>query len=161
MGTVAGFGDAATQGAILPALMAAAIGLTLSPLTGVFAVPLFTIAVALVMLAISATCYAKGAQLERDAATWLLGNTRLKAALTWSRAFVALAIGGIIGNLRAINLPMPIYGLSQLVLANAAGAVLLTLLLYLLAVRLAIKPVFILVGMALLAIVFQFAQVNS
>lgn len=150
MGTIAGFGDELTQGAFLPALLAAAIGLTLSPWFGVYAIGLYVIAVGAVMLAIAWTCFRAGLIHERQAATRLLASTRIKTAADWARRFTALALGALTVNPRVLAPPLP--GALDVPAAGAMLAVLLTLACHVLLTRANLKPTWLFIGIVVVGL---------
>ena len=158
MGIVAGYGDDMTQGALLPALLSAAIGLSLSPWLGAYAVGGYVLLSGLAMLFISWRSFRAGLLHERNAATALLSNARLKALAASARSFTALALGALAANPAVLRLPIPVTEPGGFASVNAAGAVTLTLVCYGLVSKLGIKPTWIFIGLLALAVLFQIAQ---
>ncbi len=157
MGAIAGFGDALIQGAFLPVVMAAAIGLVFSGF-GAFAVAGFVIVICALMLGISIYSFQAGLSQGRAAATVMLASPRLKAAADASRAVLALLLGALAANSAVLHLPMPLYGLPSLLRINAVGAVALTLICYVCVRNSAVKPWWVLCVLVALALAFQLAQ---
>lgn len=158
MGIVAGYGDETTQGALLPALLSAAIGLSLSPWLGAYAVGAYVLISGLAMLFISWRSFRAGFLRGRDAATALLSNAQLKAVATSARSFTALALGALAASPAVLRLPIPVTALGGLAPVNAAAAVALTLACFGLVTKLGLKPTWIFIGLLVLAVVFQVAQ---
>jgi mannose/fructose/N-acetylgalactosamine-specific phosphotransferase system component IIC len=156
---VAGFGDTLTQTTLIPACLAAGIGLLFST-TGLVAVPLYAVIAGSTMLAIAAHSYAMGRKHGAQAATLLLSDARLQSAGEWLRSWLALALGALAANSDILRLPMPTYGLPSLLRINAAGALALTLICYLLLRSGKLKAWWILTGMVVCAITFQVLSVS-
>jgi mannose/fructose/N-acetylgalactosamine-specific phosphotransferase system component IIC/mannose/fructose/N-acetylgalactosamine-specific phosphotransferase system component IID len=95
MGAVAGFGDELTQGAYLPALLALAIGLTMTPAIGAWAVVGYAAAVAVLMGGIAWKSFAAGLRHEKHAATLLFADARLRAAADAAHTVIAAAAGAL------------------------------------------------------------------
>jgi mannose/fructose/N-acetylgalactosamine-specific phosphotransferase system component IIC/mannose/fructose/N-acetylgalactosamine-specific phosphotransferase system component IID len=95
MSAVAGFGDEITQGAFLPAVLAVAIGLALTPQIGGAAVAAYVGVVAALMFGIAWTSFRAGLRHGKHAASLLFADERLKAAATAARSVTAAAAGAL------------------------------------------------------------------
>jgi mannose PTS system EIID component len=98
MGTVSGFGDNASQGAILPLLLSLGLAVSLDPastalpLAGVCA---FLLLICPLMLAISYISFQVGFEQGRDAVVSMLGDARLKRWIVIAELLGALMLGAL------------------------------------------------------------------
>lgn len=157
MSAVAGFGDELTQGAFLPAALAVAIGLALTPQIGAGAVVAYVIGIAVLMLGIAWKSFRTGLQHGKQAATLLFADARLKSAAVAARSITALAAGALavrtaelssLGSLitnSTSRLPSP--------LISGSLAAALTLAAWLLLQRTALRPLWPFLALVLLGII--------
>jgi mannose/fructose/N-acetylgalactosamine-specific phosphotransferase system component IID/mannose/fructose/N-acetylgalactosamine-specific phosphotransferase system component IIC len=96
MGTVSGFGDTASQGAILPFLLSLGLAVSLDPTSTVLpmaGVCAYLLLICPLMLAISYTSFQVGFEHGRDAVVSMLGDARLKRWIVIAELLGALMLG--------------------------------------------------------------------
>ena len=159
MSAVAGFGDELTQGAFLPAALAVAVGLALTPQIGVVAVVAYVIGIAALMLGIAWKSFRTGLQHGKQAATLLFADARLKSAAVAARSITALAAGALavrtaelssFGNM-ITNSTSPLSG----PLISGALAAALTLAAWLLLQRTTLRPLWPFLTLVLLGVIMS------
>ena len=155
MGTVSGFGDTVSQGAILPLLLSTGLSISLStpasawPAMGVVT---YLALICPVMLAISAACFNAGYAQGRDAVVAILGNPRLKWWVAIAELVCAFMLGVLAAMQNVTGLHLNTAMLSQ-PLVDIPLRLGVVMLFYLLVQRLHIKPTIVLAG-AVIAGVF-------
>jgi PTS system mannose-specific IID component len=157
MSAVAGFGDELTQGAFLPAALATAIGLALTPQIGAGAVVAYVIGIAALMLSIAWKSFCTGLQHGKQAATLLFADARLKSAAVAARSVTAIVAGALaVRTAELSGLSSQIVSRTSLLsgpLISGALAAALTLAAWLLLQRTTLRPLWPFLALVLLGVI--------
>jgi mannose/fructose/N-acetylgalactosamine-specific phosphotransferase system component IID len=154
MGTVSGFGDRVSQGAILPLLLSLGISIVLSAYsigTVIAGVLTYLLLISLVMFAISAWCFFAGYNNGRDAVIAILGSARLR----WWVGVIELCGAFMLGVLAASRgvTNLHVSSLSQFPpTVDVVIRIGLVAVFFVLVQRLRIKPTLILAGIVLICL---------
>jgi mannose/fructose/N-acetylgalactosamine-specific phosphotransferase system component IID/mannose/fructose/N-acetylgalactosamine-specific phosphotransferase system component IIC len=181
MGTVSGFGDRVSQGAILPLLLSIAIGICLDPtqpwfermthVVRISPIPGFTpwhtgigviVYLALIcplMLAISYVSFHVGYERGRAAVIAMLGNATLKRFVAFAEWLGALMLGALAAMPSVTGLRLNLLQGETRQAVNLAAAVVLVMLFYVLVQRYQVRPTVILLGIIVVSLVLALAQV--
>ncbi|HEY3340616.1 MAG TPA: PTS system mannose/fructose/sorbose family transporter subunit IID, partial [Anaerolineae bacterium] len=163
MGTVSGFGDRVSQGAILPLLLSIGLGLTLSgsnaisPMLGVL---VYLALICPLMLLISGISFNIGYLRGREGVVAILGNPLLNRWVQIIEWLGALMLGALVALLAGASKALPSIAGLQLKLRfvppggllNSVILLALVLALYLLEQKMRLKPAWILIGLTVFGI---------
>jgi mannose/fructose/N-acetylgalactosamine-specific phosphotransferase system component IID len=161
MGTVSGFGDTVSQGAILPLLLSIGLSISLStsavawPATGVIT---YLALICPVMLAISALCFNAGYTYGRDAVITILANTRLKWWITVAELVGAFMLGVLAAMQKVTGLHLGNPFLSQPIV-DIPLRLGIVMLFYGLVQRFHIKPTIVLAGIVIASLLVALSGV--
>jgi mannose PTS system EIID component len=162
MGTVSGFGDTISQGAILPLVMAIglAIGLDRSqPWLPFAGVAIYLALIGPLMVAISYRSFRAGHERGRDAVLAMLGNRAIKRWVALAQALGAFMLGGLAAMPSVTGLRLNVPGADELIAAilNAIIPLALVMLFYLLAQKTRLKPTWVLLGIIVFSLLLALA----
>jgi PTS system mannose-specific IID component len=160
MGTVSGFGDTVSQGALLPMILCIGLGISLWPGQPEWAgigVLVYLALIGPLMLLISYASFRLGYAQGREAVIALLGNARLKRGVQAAQWACAFLLGMLVARPGITSLPL-LNGLAQQAL-NAGIALVLVLLFYVLLQRLRLRPTLILLALSIISLVAAYVGI--
>jgi PTS system mannose-specific IID component len=181
MGTMSGFGDRVSQGAILPLLLTVAIGICLDPSQQWFdrmshivhsaptdaltpwytsiGVIAYLALICPLMLAISYSSFHMGYQHGREAVVALLGNATIKRLITFAEWLGAFMLGALAALPSVTGLRLNLLQGDMRQAVNIAVALALVMLFYVLAQRYQVRPILIFVGIIVASLILALTQI--
>jgi PTS system mannose-specific IID component len=181
MGTVSGFGDRVSQGAILPLLLSVAIGICLDPsqqwfdrmshivrsastdtltpwYTGIGVIAYLAL-ICPMMLAISYGSFHLGYERGREAVIAILGNPTLKRWITFAEWLGAFMLGALAAMPSVTGLRLNLLQGEGRQIVNVMAALISVMLFHVLVQRYQVRPTLIFVGIIVVSVAFALAQI--